>query len=81
LIKLKTSGSGNTKFSEIINAYGGGIMDFSNTSITVEITGSSERIDSFISQVKNESIMELCRSGAISMGLGAKNALDIKNLK
>jgi len=78
LIKLKTDNGNKVKISELINTYGGKVMDFGNDFITAEITGTSEKVDQFISQSAGIGIFELCRSGAISMISGTNNMLNIK---
>lgn len=81
LIKLKADGDDKAKISELINKFGGKVMDFGSDFITAEITGDSKRIDKFISETENLGILEICRSGAISMVQGTKNMLSVKNLK
>ncbi|MDR0288261.1 MAG: acetolactate synthase small subunit [Clostridiales bacterium] len=79
LIKLAADGSNKAKISEFINSFGGKVMDFGETFITAELTGTSEKIDEFIDRTKNHGILELCRSGCISMVHGTENMLNIKN--
>jgi len=81
LIKLKTDNGNKAKISEFINAYGGKVMDFGDHYITAEITGNSEKVDKFIADISGLGILELCRSGAISMIHGVDNMLSIKNLE
>jgi acetolactate synthase-1/3 small subunit len=80
LIKLKINGSGRAKISELINDYGGKVMDFSGDFITAELTGCPEKIDRLIDAARNIGILELCRSGAISVIHGAEDALNIKRI-
>jgi len=80
LIKLKVNGTSQARISEIINDYGGKVMDFSGDFITAEVTGSSQKIEGFIDEVRNIGILEVCRSGLISMVHGIENVLNIGNL-
>ena len=80
LVKLKADGSGKARISETINDYGGKAMDFSGDFITAEVTGSPEKIERFIDEARNIGILEMCRSGLISMCHGAENALSVGNL-
>lgn len=82
LIKIDIREVSNAYISETINHYGGKIMDFSNNFITVEITGNPNKISEFISKISNDSIIELCRSGAIALTHGDRNenVLDIKTI-
>jgi len=73
LIKLRLAGEGKAAISELINDYGGNVMDFGADFITAEISGSSEKIERFIEAVREIGILEVCRSGLISMVQGAEN--------
>jgi len=82
LVKLKVGGAGweKTAISDLINDYGGKVMDFGGDFITAEITGGPEKIEGFIDAAKKIGILELCRSGLISLVHGAQNALGIDKL-
>ena len=77
LIKLKVVGAGKAGISDLINDYGGKVMDFGGDFITAEITGSSEKIERFIDATRSIGILEVCRSGLISMVQGADDILRI----
>jgi len=77
LIKLKVNGTSKARISEVINDFGGKVMDFSGDFITAELTGSSERVERFIDEAGNIGILEVCRSGLISMAHGVENVLNI----
>ncbi|MCL2206194.1 MAG: acetolactate synthase small subunit [Treponema sp.] len=81
LIKLKINGTSKAEISELINDYGGKVMDFSGDFITAELTGRSEKIDRLIDAARNIGILELCRSGAIAMTQGMENALNIARIR
>jgi len=80
LIKLKVNGTSKASISEKINDYGGKVMDFSGDFITAELTGSSDKVERFIDEAGNIGILEVCRSGLISMAHGVENVLNINNL-
>ena len=80
LIKLKVADSGKAAISELINNYGGKVMDFGGDFITAEITGSSEKVERFIDAAKKTGILEVCRSGLISMVHGTENVFSIEGL-
>ena len=79
LIKLKVGAGGKAAISDLINDYGGKVMDFGDSFITAEITGSSEKIERFIAATKNAGILEACRSGLISMAHGEDNILRVED--
>jgi len=78
LIKLKLGEEGKAAISDLINDYGGNVMDFGADFITAEISGSSEKIERFISAAHKIGILEVCRSGLISMKQGADDIICIK---
>ena len=80
LIKLKAEYAGKASISGLINDYGGRVMDFGGNFITAEITGSSEKIERFIDAARSIGILEVCRSGLISMIHGTDNAFDIGSI-
>jgi len=81
LIKLEVGGTGKAAISDLINDYGGKVMDFGGDFITAEITGSSEKIERFIDATRNIGILEVCRSGLISMIHGTKDVFSIAELE
>ena len=81
LIKLKATSEEKAAISEMINDYGGKVMDFGGEFITAEITGNSEKIERFISAARNVGILEVCRSGLISMIHGIEDVFSIKDLE
>ena len=80
LIKIKVLENGKASISNLINDYGGRVMDFGGSFITAEITGSSEKIERFIEEVRDIGILEVCRSGLISLIQGTNDIFDINDL-
>jgi len=74
LIKIRLGNEGKAAISDLINDYGGNVMDFGVDFITAEISGNSEKIERFIDATKAIGILEVCRSGLISMAQGTENA-------
>ena len=70
LIKLQLGKESKTTISDLINDYGGNVMDFGDDFITAEISGSSDKIERFIECTKEIGILEVCRSGLISLKQG-----------
>ena len=77
LIKMNAVNGSKADISALINSYGGKVMDFGEAFITAEITGTSDRIDRFITKAKILGILEVCRSGQISMVQGTENMLSL----
>lgn len=80
-IKLNVNNDSKTGISALINRYGGKVMDFGGDFITAEVTGDSQKIDAFIREAGPLCILEVCRSGLISMVHGTESMLNISKLK
>ena len=62
--------------SDIINCvevFRGRIIDVSTDSLTVEITGTPDKIDAFLNLMKTYGVMELARTGITALARGAKS--------
>jgi|SRR5665647_1382708 acetolactate synthase-1/3 small subunit len=62
--------------SDIINCvevFRGRIIDVSNDSLTVEITGTPDKIDAFLNLMKTYGVIELARTGITALARGAKS--------
>ena len=73
LIKVKVSDS--KERSDIINfveVFRGRIIDVSTDSLTVEITGTPDKIDAFLNLMKTFGIIELARTGITALSRGTR---------
>ncbi len=62
--------------SDIINCvdvFRGRIIDVSTDSLTVEITGTPDKIDAFLNLMKSYGVIELARTGITALARGAKS--------
>ena len=74
LIKVKVKDS--KERSDIINlvdVFRGRIIDVSTDSLTVEITGTPDKIDAFLNLMKSFGILELARTGITALARGAQS--------
>jgi len=78
LIKLELADESKAAISDLINDYGGNVMDFGADFITAEISGSSEKIERFIDAAREIGILEVCRSGLISIVQGTDNVFTVR---
>ena len=70
-------GSSKHQVLDLINEYGGKVVDFGEEHLTAEITGDGKKVESFIEKVRDFGILELSRSGEIAIGLGIDNTLRV----
>jgi len=67
LIKINLSGNKRTEIIELADIFKGRVVDISHENITIEITGSSQKIDAIINLLKKYGIVELARTGKVAL--------------
>ncbi len=70
LMSLKLSASARTEIFELINVFKGKIVDIKQKSITIEVIGSPDKINTAIDLFRPFGIRELARSGAVAIHRG-----------
>ncbi|QRN41420.1 MAG: acetolactate synthase small subunit [Neisseriaceae bacterium] len=72
LIKIRATAKDRREFLELIQIYRGNTVDVTERTLTAEITGSSDKIDSFIDLISKTNILEIVRTGAVGLGCGER---------
>lgn len=67
LIKVKAGPGARSEIIELANVFRGKIVDVGSASMTVEITGPEDRVNSLIGLLKPFGIEELARTGRVAM--------------
>ncbi|PVX33098.1 acetolactate synthase small subunit [Pasteurella langaaensis DSM 22999] len=76
LLKVRATGAGRDEIKRLTDIYRGQIVDVTPKSYTIQLTGSTDKLDAFVNAVKEETnILEIVRSGLISLSRGEKNIL------
>ena len=70
LLKIKASKKERSEIKEIVDIYRGRIVDLSNKSMIVEVTGESSKIDGFMNMMENYEIVDVCRTGITGLKRG-----------
>ena len=70
LVKLKCAITERTEILQIAELYSAKVVDYGVDSLIVRIVGAAEKIDVFLSLLRNYQIVELVRSGKILMTRG-----------
>jgi acetolactate synthase-1/3 small subunit len=60
----------------LVDIFRGRIIDVSESTYTLEMTGSTEKVDAFLEALSQVELVEVVRSGILGIGRG-KNALRI----
>ena len=74
LIKLRAQGdAARSEIKRMVDIFRARIIDVSDDTFTVELTGSGDKLDAFIKAVDTGFIMETVRSGATGISRGSKS--------
>ncbi|MBQ7901000.1 MAG: acetolactate synthase small subunit [Clostridia bacterium] len=72
LIKVKNAPSTREDIRTAADAFKAETVDYTHDSVIMRITGDSKRIDAFITLMREYTILEICRTGIVSLERGNK---------
>lgn len=72
LVKIRAVGKDRDEVLRLTQIYRGHIIDVTDRSYTVEVTGTSEKLDSFIDGIGKNLVLETVRTGAAGIGRGER---------
>jgi acetolactate synthase-1/3 small subunit len=75
LIKVKASSTTRAEIIQIVDIFRANIVDVAGDSLTVEVTGDEDKIDSLAGLLNGFGIKELARTGRIAMSRGGSSPL------
>jgi acetolactate synthase-1/3 small subunit len=75
LVKVKASSATRSEIIEIADIYRANIVDVASDSLTIEITGDEDKVDSMLKLLQGFGIKEIARTGRIAMVRGNLGAL------
>jgi acetolactate synthase I/III small subunit len=70
LIKVKATSATRSEIIQMVDIFRANIVDVSAESLTIEVTGDEDKLDSILGLLKNFGIKEVCRTGRIAMTRG-----------
>lgn len=70
LVKIKAVGSDRDEIKRLVDIFRGSIIDVTEKSYTVELTGTSAKLDAFLDNIDNSIVLETVRTGASGIGRG-----------
>jgi len=75
LIKVRATSANRSEIIEIVDIFRASIVDVAADSLTIEITGDEDKIDSLLNLIRSFGIREIARTGRIAMVRGGKGSL------
>lgn len=78
LIKVRATSSTRSEIIEIADIFRANIVDVAADSLTIEITGDEDKLDSLLNLLRSFGIKEVARTGSIAMLRGSTNQLRVE---
>lgn len=72
LVKVRAIGKDRDEILRLVDIYRGHVVDVTEKTYTIEITGTSEKLDSFLENLPKSLILETVRTGAAGIGRGER---------
>lgn len=72
LIKTQAKGNARDEVKRLVDIFRGRIIDVTENSYTIELTGTGEKLNAFIEALDNRLILEVVRSGVSGIARGDK---------
>jgi acetolactate synthase-1/3 small subunit len=72
LVKVKASGAQRAEIKRTTDIFRGQIVDVTSTVYSIQLTGASDKLDSFLAAIGNASVLEVARTGVTGISRGEK---------
>ena len=70
LIKVRAQAKDREELKRLADIFRGRIVDVTESSYVIELTGTQDKLDSFINAIDHSLILETVRSGVTGIGRG-----------
>ena len=80
LIKVPNSAETREEIRSAADAFDAKTVDYTRDSIILQMTGESQRIDAFINIMRDFGILEICRTGIVSLERGDVTISKVTNI-
>ncbi|HZP87739.1 MAG TPA: acetolactate synthase small subunit [Burkholderiales bacterium] len=72
LVKVRASGKDREEMKRLTDIFRGRIIDVTDKSYTIELTGTCTKLDAFLGALERGAILETVRTGASGIGRGER---------
>lgn len=72
LVKVRAFGKDREEMKRMADIFRGRIIDVTDKSYTIELTGTGAKLDAFIDAIEKSAILEAVRTGASGIGRGER---------
>jgi len=73
LVKVSAAGEERDELKRLSDIFRGRIVDVTDNTYTIELTGSGDKLDAFLQAAGEKRLLEVVRSGVLSIGRGRKS--------
>ena len=80
LIKMQNDPETRSDIRNAADAFGAVVVDYAKNSVIFRLTESSRKIDDFINLMKEYTILEICRTGSVSLEKGSTTIRQVTKL-
>ena len=80
LIRMNAPVGQRTELLQVVNVFLGRIVDIASSTMIIEVTGTPEKIDTFVELMRPFGIKEVARSGAVALVRGDQARLSLLDL-
>ena len=70
LVKVRAAGKDREEMNRMAEIFRGRIIDVTDKSYTIELTGTCSKLDAFLNAIERSAILETVRTGASGIGRG-----------
>ncbi|MBY0499697.1 acetolactate synthase, small subunit [Nitrosomonas ureae] len=70
LVKVRAVDAEREEIKRLAEIFRGSIIDVTDRSYTIELTGTSEKLDAFLEAIESSAVLETVRTGASGIGRG-----------
>lgn len=76
LIKVRADAESRSSVLELVNLFRARCVDVASDAVTIEVTGTPDKLQAFIKLLEPFGIKELVQSGMVAIGRGARSITD-----
>jgi acetolactate synthase-1/3 small subunit len=80
LIRMHAPAEQRSEILDVVGVFLGRIVDIASSSMVIEITGTTEKIDTFVDLMRPYGITEMARSGAVALVRGDQAGIRLADL-
>ncbi|MGN0035003.1 MAG: acetolactate synthase small subunit [Coriobacteriales bacterium] len=80
LIKMGNDPETRAQVRDVATAFKAKTLDYTRDSVVMQVTGTTRKIDEFINLMRDFDILEICRTGVVSLARGKSTIRRVTNL-